>query len=99
MISKSLFYRGLYISLYAIKEREPEKHIHTVRVGLAVSKKTGKANKRNKIKRRLRVLAKTSILNPSNVGHYYIILTNKNIMQASYQNLQKDLTICLKRIK
>jgi ribonuclease P protein component len=85
--------------LYAIKEREPEKYIHTVRVGLAVSKKTGKAAKRNKIKRRLRMLAKQSILKVSNIEYYYIILTHKNITQASYQNLQKDLTICLKRIK
>ena len=43
---KSLFYRGLYISLYAIKEREPEKYIHTIRVGFAISKKTGKAKKK-----------------------------------------------------
>lgn len=95
----SLFYRGLYISLYAIKEREPEKYTHTIRVGLAISKKAGKAAKRNKIKRQLRMLAKISILNISNIGHYYIILTHRNIIQASYKNLQKDLTICLKKIK
>jgi len=85
--------------LYAIKEREPEKYIHAIRVGLAISKKAGKAVKRNKIKRQLRMLAKISILNISNIGHYYIILTHRNIMQASYKNLQKDLTICLKKIK
>ncbi|MGL9725547.1 MAG: ribonuclease P protein component [Wolbachia sp.] len=94
-----LFYRGLYISLYAIKEREPEKYINIIRVGLAISKKVRKAAKRNKIKRQLRMLIKISILNISNVGYYYIILTHKNIMQAGYKNLQKDLTICLKKIK
>ncbi|MDD9331589.1 MAG: ribonuclease P protein component [Wolbachia sp.] len=95
----SSFYRGIYISLYAIKEEEPEKCINIVRVGFAVSKKIGKATKRNKIKRRLRMLARTIILNINNIGRYYIILTNKNIIQASCQNLHKDLTICLKRIK
>ncbi|QOD38826.1 ribonuclease P protein component [Candidatus Wolbachia massiliensis] len=95
----SFFYRGFYISLYAVKEREPEKYIYTIRAGLVVSKKTGKAAKRNKIKRRLRALAKANILNTNAVGYYYIILTHKNIMQASYKNLQKDLTICLKKIK
>ncbi|QUI60938.1 ribonuclease P protein component [Wolbachia endosymbiont of Spodoptera picta] len=93
----SLFYRGVYISLYAIKEREPEKYIHVIRVGLAISKKVGKAAKRNKIKRQLRMLTKVSISNISNVGYYYIILTHKNIMQAGYKNLQKDLNICLKK--
>ncbi|WP_395463681.1 ribonuclease P protein component [Wolbachia endosymbiont of Cantharis cryptica] len=97
--SSNFFYRGLYISLCAIKEREPEKHIHTIRVGLVVSKKIGKATKRNKIKRRLRALTKVSILKTNTVGYYYIILTHKNIMRASYKNLQKDLTICLKKIK
>ncbi len=45
------------------------------------------------------MLAKINILNISNIGYYYIILTHRNIMQASYKNLQKDLTICLKKIK
>ncbi|AAW71280.1 RNase P protein component [Wolbachia endosymbiont strain TRS of Brugia malayi] len=95
----NLFYRGLYISLYAIKERAPEKHVDIIRVGIVISKKAGKATKRNKIKRRLRVLARTNILDISNIGYYYIILTHKNIMQASYKNLRKDITICLKKIK
>ncbi|MDR1139253.1 MAG: ribonuclease P protein component [Rickettsiales bacterium] len=98
-VSGSLFYRGLYVSLYAIKEKEPEKYIYTIRTGLVVSKKAGKAAKRNKIKRRLRALARFIILNINNAGYYYIILTHRNIMQASYKNLQKDLTICLKKIK
>ncbi|MDM8335067.1 ribonuclease P protein component [Wolbachia pipientis] len=95
----NLFYRGLYISLLAIKEREPEKYIDTIRIGLVISKKAGKATKRNKIKRRLRALARFSILGINNVGYYYIIVTHKNIMQASYKNLQQDLNICLKKIK
>jgi ribonuclease P protein component len=45
------------------------------------------------------MLARTVILNINNMGRYYIILSHKNIMQASYQNLQKDLTICLKKMK
>ncbi|NEV48957.1 hypothetical protein EUZ93_00175 [Wolbachia pipientis] len=45
------------------------------------------------------MLAKISILNISNIEHYYIILTHRNIIQARYKNLQKDLTICLKKIK
>ncbi|WP_353279861.1 ribonuclease P protein component [Wolbachia endosymbiont (group B) of Xanthorhoe designata] len=73
--------------------------MHVIRVGLAISKKVGKAAKRNKIKRQLRMLAKVSISNISNLGYYYIILTHKNIMQAGYKNLQKDLNICLKKDK
>lgn len=86
------------MSLYAIKEIESKKYTDTIRVGLAVGKKVGKATKRNKIKRQLRMLTKT-ILNISNIGYYYIILTHKSITQTNYHNLQKDLTICLKKIK
>ncbi|MCA4774704.1 ribonuclease P protein component [Wolbachia endosymbiont of Mansonella ozzardi] len=91
LASGGLFYRGFYISLYAIKEKEPEKYIYTIRTGLVISKKSGKAAKRNKIKRRLRVLARFIILNINNVGYYYIMLTHRNIMQASYKSLQKNL--------
>ncbi len=45
------------------------------------------------------MLAKINILNASNTGYYYIIVTHRNITQASYKNLQKDLTICLNKIK
>ncbi|QKX02095.1 ribonuclease P protein component [Wolbachia endosymbiont of Dirofilaria (Dirofilaria) immitis] len=95
----SFFYHGFYISLYTIKEREPEKYIYTIRAGLVISKKVGKATKRNKIKRRLRMLIRMNILNASNTGYYYIIITHRNIVQASYKNLQKDLTFCFKKIK
>lgn len=99
LASNNFFYRGLYISLYVIKEREPQKYTHVVRTGFAISKKIGKATKRNKIKRQLRTLAKSSILNINSVGYYYIILAGKDIMQANYQNLQKDLITCIKKIK
>lgn len=95
----SSFYRGFYMSLYAIKEIESKKYTDTIRVGLAVGKKVGKATKRNKIKRQLRMLTKTIVSNISNIGYYYIILTHKSITQANYHNLKKDLTICLKKIK
>ncbi|MDF0607798.1 ribonuclease P protein component [Wolbachia endosymbiont of Onchocerca gibsoni] len=99
LVPNSSFYHGLYMSLYAVKEREPERYIDTIRTGLVISKKVGKATKRNKIKRQLRMLAKINILHASNTGYYYIIVTHRNIIQASYKNLQKDLTICLKKIK
>ncbi|WP_253300157.1 ribonuclease P protein component [Wolbachia endosymbiont of Chironomus riparius] len=91
-------YRGIYISICAIKEREPEKYIKTTRLGIAISKKIGKATKRNKIKRRLRVLAKEIILNPKGTDYYYVIITHKSIIHTDYQNLKKDLTTCFKKI-
>ncbi|MCV3769380.1 ribonuclease P protein component [Wolbachia endosymbiont of Dipetalonema caudispina] len=99
LASNNSFYHGLYISLYAVKEKEPEKYIYSIRTGLIINKKVGKAIKRNKIKRRLRMLIRVNILTVSNIGYYYIIVAHRNIIQASYKSLQKDLNICFKKIK
>ncbi|WFW29586.1 MAG: ribonuclease P protein component [Wolbachia endosymbiont of Menacanthus eurysternus] len=98
LLHKNLFCRGVYVSLYAIKEEEPKKYIHnTIRFGLVISKKTAKAVKRNKIKRQLRSIIRLS-LNVKNIGYYYIVSTYKNVTQANYKSLQKDLAICFKQI-
>jgi ribonuclease P protein component len=52
---------------------------------------------RNKIKRRLRMLARMIILNLNNVGYYYVIIAHRNIAQADYQDLKEDLIICLEK--
>lgn len=45
------------------------------------------------------MLIRDNILNPDNIGYYYIIIAHKNIVQASYKSLQKDLIVCFNKIK
>ena len=65
------------------------------RVGFVVSKKVGKAVKRNLVKRRLRSLAEKLLTNSA--GSDYIIIVKKNAASSSFSDLQKDFLYCLKR--
>ncbi|MBV0899859.1 MAG: ribonuclease P protein component [Wolbachia endosymbiont of Fragariocoptes setiger] len=98
LIFNSPVYHSLYTSLYAIAETKTSKCCNKIRLGIGVNKKAGKANKRNKIKRQLRSIAKETIPYNHNIDYYYVILTRKKIIEARYQDLKKDLTICLKKI-
>ncbi len=37
------------------------------------------------------------IMTLNNLGYYYMIITHRNVTQASYQDLKKDLIICLEK--
>jgi ribonuclease P protein component len=64
------------------------KDINNCRVGFGVSKKTGKAFQRNKLRRILKeVLRKVSI--PFNVDFY--LIARKNILSASFIEIKKAL--------
>ena len=98
LIFNSPVYHSLYTSLYAIAETKTPRCYNKIRLGIGVNKKAGKANKRNKIKRQLRSIVKEIIPHNRNTDYYYIILTHKKIIEAKYQDLKKDLIICLKKI-
>lgn len=71
----------------------PSKELH---MGLAVSKKHGKAVKRNRIKRLLRAVfsANCHKLN----GGYSVILIPKTAESYSYKQFEKSLLICFKKV-
>lgn len=63
--------------------------------GFSISKKTGNAVKKNKLKRQIK-----SILDQFeyNTKFNCIIMAKKNIFDVSYQDLEKDLVFAIKKL-
>lgn len=65
-------------------------------LGLSVSKKVGKATKRNLIKRRVRFLCKKHLQVLSN---YAMVFVAKNgIIEIPYRVLEQDFLVCIKGV-
>ncbi len=61
------------------------------RFGLTVTKKTGGAVERNRIKRRLREALRSPALAPE-TGHDYVIVARRDVLTISFQDLVADLS-------
>ena len=67
------------------------------RYGISVPTKTGKANVRNKIKRRIKNIIdinETSIQKPFN----YVIIIRKGLLELSYKEIENSLLNLIKKI-
>lgn len=87
VLDKGKFYKGKYVTLY-IQKNNKEKNI----IGIAISKKIAKANKRNKIKRLIREsfrLQKDLLLKGFNI----VFIWNKNseIKNINYNVVSQDI--------
>ena len=59
------------------------------KIGYSISKKVGKANKRNKLKRRLREIVKTENL-PKNYFNY-VLLARPGAAELNFDQLKKEI--------
>ena len=87
VLDKGKFYRGKYITIY-INKNKKEKNI----IGIAISKKLGKAVKRNRLKRIIREsyrLQKDNLIK----GYNIVFIWNKqaNILNNTYKEVNNDI--------
>ncbi len=69
-----------------------------IRLGLTASKKTGNAVKRNRIRRRLKALGRNFLPLWCKENYDLVIIARYTIWDKSYQDLQQDLHMALKRL-
>ena len=89
-----LFFRSKSFLLQAYKDKSCNK----VKVGYTVSKQNGNAVVRNKIKRRLRVIAKNIIGEYGIKNWNYVIIGKKNSLIEDFKNLEFEMNIAIKKI-
>lgn len=70
-----------------------------IRFGLTVSKKNGSAVKRNRIRRRLRILAKELLPRYGQGGYDYVFVARREGLTRPYQLMRNDIERALKKLK
>jgi ribonuclease P protein component len=98
---KIIFFKGKKIRgkgniIFVLKNSAIDNKIKSafsdIKIGIAVSKKLGKANKRNWIKRRIRAVC-SELINQMNGGFSIIIKPGSDIGRMSFEELKSDLII------
>ena len=69
-----------------------------MRIGLTVTKKIGNAVKRNRVKRRLRVVVAQILPSHGQFGFDYVVIGRGETLYRSFSGLIKDLKMALRRI-
>lgn len=66
--------------------------------GITASKRTGNAVKRNRAKRRMRSLVAEMLAGQVKTEFAYIVVAREKLNEASYEDLKKNMTWCLKKL-
>ena len=69
-----------------------------VRVGFTATKKLGSAVTRNRVKRRLRVLADRLLPTLAKPGHDFVLIGRQATAQRGFSALERDLQLALERL-
>ena len=91
IIHKCPYKRNNYFIIYYRKNKEHN------RFGISVPTKTGKANIRNKIKRRVKnILDKNK--NSVHSSYDYVIIIRKRLLELSFSEIEKELITLIEKI-
>lgn len=82
---------------FVLQARRREDGDGPVRVGFAVSRRTGKAVERNRIRRRLKA-AIGALAHATHEGHDYVLIGRRPALNAPFPALLADLEACLRRV-
>lgn len=84
--------------LQARKRDEAAGAGETIRVGYTVTKKTGNAVIRNRIKRRLREVARVCLWTNGERGHDYVLIGKPAALNTKFLSLTDDMGRALKKL-
>ena len=91
IMHKCPYKRNNYFIIYYRKNKEHN------RFGISVPTKTGKANIRNKIKRRVKnILDKNK--NSVHSSYDYVIIIRKRLLELSFSEIEKELIALIEKI-
>ena len=83
---------GMVVQMRACGDDEP------VRVGFTATKRIGNAVVRNRVKRRLRELARLRLESQAWRGHDYVLIGRDKSFGRSFPDLESDLAAALKKL-
>ena len=91
IIHKCPYKKNNYFIIYYRKNKEHN------RFGISVPTKTGKANIRNKIKRRVKNILDQN-KNSVHSSYDYVIIIRKRLLELNYQEIEKELITLIEKI-
>ena len=91
IINKSPYKKNNYFVIYYRKNKECNRY------GISVPTKTGKANIRNKIKRRVKNIIDKNQINVQS-SYDYVIIIRKRILELDYQGMEQNLISLITKI-
>lgn len=87
------------MAVQAYRRREGEGPADGIRVGFTTSKKVGNAVTRNRVRRRLRVVADALLAESGKPQHDYVLVGRTAAKDRDFQDLLSDLRNALKQIE
>ena len=95
VLTRGKYLTGKYIECFYVKNASKDKNF----IGIAISSKIAKANKRNKIKRLIRE-SYSQIEKDIKTGKTMVFLwkKNRNILEGTYENIKRDISKIMKEM-
>ena len=82
-----------------LEARRAESDGDALRVGFTVSRKVGGAVERNRVRRRLRVVARSVLPSTAKGGYDYVLIGRRAALTRPFEGLITDLKESLRRVK